>query len=127
MHNEEIMFFQFRNGTLVYLENALGELDVLKRTLIKKISQYRQLSLFNKHKIIDNTRRLLQMITLIITPINLLILFGSTTGIEQLDKFTKNIWVIGVTAALLVLVLIGIVWLVVIPAYKISKFNWKLK
>jgi hypothetical protein len=125
--DRRIEFLSLYNGQLFYSDAVIHEINKLKATLIEKVSNYIKISMFNKHKIIDNTKKSIQLVTLILVPLNALLLYLNTIGIATFEKITKNPWVIGVLGIILIIILIATLYLVVYPAYQLSRFKWDIK
>ncbi|MFB0831827.1 hypothetical protein ACEU2D_19790 [Brevibacillus laterosporus] len=121
-----IQVLSFINDELVFSNEVLSEIEFLRQKLIKKISQFRSYTLKNENKVFDISKRTLEITTMILTPLNLLILIF-TSYYNNLNKYFSNPYVIGIMAFFLCIVLIITFTTIIIPTIKLNFFKWKIK
>lgn len=114
-------------GKLDFSQPIMDEVWLLSERIQKKISLYRKLSMFNKNKVINNTRLILQVLTLVLTPINLLLIFAEYFGLQKLQDIKQNFYLLGIIGIVLLVSLMYTIFWVVVPAIRLSRFSWELK
>ncbi|MCY9592995.1 hypothetical protein PC41400_27115 [Paenibacillus chitinolyticus] len=123
--DKKIEFISYETSE-IYDESVIGEIEVLRNKLLKKVTLYRSLNRFNKNKVGENTQKTIQIASLLITPINILLLFGISKNISWIKDLVNNYYLYIVIVGVLIISLIGAFLWVIIPSIRLSIFKWKL-
>lgn len=123
--NREITFLTIKDEDLVYSEKINQEINQLSDRILKKVSEYRKLAMFKENNTIDNTLKLISNLAIFFVPatiiINLLGIFNF--NVESIKNYKIVLIVIMI---ILVFIQCGIIYLIYIPAIKLTKFKWKI-
>ncbi|MEC0089881.1 hypothetical protein [Paenibacillus macquariensis] len=115
-------------GNIDYSQTIIDELDKLESKLREKVTSYRRIKLHVNNKVTDNAKTTTQIAGVLITPVNLLILFGiSPLGLTWMKDVINSIYSYIFMGVLLVLIIMGYIFWLVIPNIKLLRFNWRLK
>lgn len=98
----------------------------MESKLLSKINEYRKITRLNQFKLFDNTRKTVQILTLILVPLNGLMLLGNSLNITFLKSITHNAYFFWTAFALFVFVFVFSLFYIVKPIYNLSRFSWKL-
>lgn len=116
-----IHFFSFKGDRVVKDDNFTEITSKLKEKLLKKVEEYNEILLFNKIKVLNTTQSTLKLFLiafgLIGAPINVIV-----TGIHEFHNKVIT-YLLGIGSLLIVIFLFIFI---LVPAIKVSKFNWKL-
>ncbi|MDA1935455.1 hypothetical protein COM77_23300 [Bacillus cereus] len=118
--DKQIIFLAFFNNTLYYPPSIIQKLNNLREIIEKKVNQYSQILLFNKIKLIDSNNKISRIIFQIITYFGIII--NVLLAFYNLDYW----WLKIPSATIAFIALIALVFWIILPAFKINKFNWKL-
>ncbi|KKC46949.1 hypothetical protein VE23_07045 [Paenibacillus sp. D9] len=122
-----VSFFCIMDEEFIEYPVSNTELSILRRELIKKFELYNKLNRFNKNKITDNISKTIQIASLILTPINLFLLYCISKKIEWVVQIVDNRYIYYALGGILAFISIGVVVWVIIPAIYLARFNWKIK
>ena len=114
-----IEFFSFEKGKLFFTEEIESILDDLKKKVDKKLKQLDQISFLTKHNFfrdIQGLYRLLSTLGIISTPFSAILLFFKI----------GNIYINIVATILVILTYIPIINMIILPQFKIVRFQWDL-
>ncbi len=67
----------------------------LKEKLIEKVNEFNNIRNINKLKVIDNSRKVAQLLSIILVPINGLIFLANSLNISFIKQITENKLVFG--------------------------------
>ncbi|MDC0760569.1 hypothetical protein POF51_07695 [Brevibacillus sp. AG] len=123
----QLEFLSFKDYVLCFDDRVNNEIQKLLDKLRRKISLYRELTKLNKIKAVNNTRQIIQSLVLLLTPLNALMLWGTAIGVSLITNLSKNLFILSGLGLLLLASLLGTIYWVVIPAIRLSKFDWTLK
>ena len=126
---DRIEFISFNEeGNIMYTQSTLNEINNLEKLLRIKVSNFRRIILMQNNKITDNARKTTQIAGMLLTPINLFILFGiSPLGLTWVKKAVNSTITYILMGVLLILITLGYVFWLVIPSIRLFRFNWSLK
>lgn len=122
-----IEFILFENGELAQNSKVVKEIQELKEKVLEKVNSYAKIALFNKNKIIDNFKKTIQLVSLLFTPINAILLYGISLNIPYLSSLSKNKWIFGTVTLLHIITIVGTVFWVAIPSWRLTRFSWRIK
>lgn len=128
--NERSIEFYVLNGDkLVYPIEISREIDKLQEKLLNKVSEYRKLTLFVKNKVVENSTKLITLVSVILSPLSVVLCILTTLGVKFLSGLGNNVYnvyIVGGSGILLVILYILIFKLIYIPAIRLSKFSWQI-
>lgn len=122
-----IEFLSFYDKELRYNEAIRNQIGTLRSILEKKVSLYRDLSMVNRHKVISNIKQIVEVVSVLLVALNGTLLYAISNGLKQIAGISTNIQVIVAVAIFQLVVSLAIAWWVVIPAIRLSTFNWRIK
>lgn len=125
-NERKIEFFSFVKEELKYSKVITDEIENLETKLLSKISEYRKLSLFNKNQVVENATKLINLISIIVSPVSIVLCALTVLGIRIVNDIKNNIYAVITSGIILLIVAVFIFWLIYIPAIKLSKFNWNI-
>ena len=125
-HCNKIEFLSFLDEEVNYPDTIMREINILKQLLKNKVSEYRRLTMLEKHKIIDVSHKTISLISLILAPINALIFFGISVGISSMETIIKNAYFLGALGTMLIIVLLATIMWIIVPAVRLSIFKWEI-
>ncbi|EJQ89405.1 hypothetical protein ACQVWH_19080 [Bacillus toyonensis] len=116
----EIIFFSFLEDKLYYSQETLQELENLKELLLNKVSEYNQIMLINRTKLIDSKHKSSIIIFNIFSYLAISLNFFIYT-LNLNNQYLKF-----ATATISIISLLAIIWWIIIPVIKISRFSWEI-
>ncbi|MEB2492870.1 hypothetical protein SOP93_17030 [Peribacillus frigoritolerans] len=127
-NNEKIEFSLIRNEQEIYIisDEILSIIKQMEEKLLIKINEYRKITRLNQFKLFDNTRKTAQYLSLLLVPLNGIMLLGNSLNIPFLNTVTQNVYFYWVSIAVFVFVFGFSLFYIVKPIYHLSKFSWKL-
>ncbi|MEN1938208.1 hypothetical protein AAIE21_22160 [Paenibacillus sp. 102] len=96
----------------------------LKGKLIAKVNEFNSIRNINKLKVIDNSRKVAQLLSIILVPINGLILLANSLNISFIKQITENKLVFWGLILLYIITFILTITTVVVPSIRINTFSW---
>ena len=122
----EFSLIKDENEVCVIPYELLSLFRDMESKLLSKINEYRKITRLNQFKLFDNTRKTVQILTLILVPLNGLMLLGNSLNITFLKSITHNAYFFWTAFALFVFVFVFSLFYIVKPIYNLSRFSWKL-
>lgn len=122
-NERKLEFFCFCNDLFEYDEQVITEINALHDKLLKIVSKYRSLMLFNEIKVIENIQKGLGLISLFLGPIMIVINGLIALGFTQIEELAKSLSALVFLGVVLLIANIYIFVSVCIPVFKIGHFD----
>ncbi|MGR6020435.1 hypothetical protein ACT7CU_28295 [Bacillus paranthracis] len=79
-----------QENILVHNTDVENIIITLKEKLIEKVNEFNNIRNINKLKVIDNSRKVAQLLSIILVPINGLIFLANSLNISFIKQITEN-------------------------------------
>ncbi|HFJ9411716.1 TPA: hypothetical protein ACGW7I_005407 [Bacillus cereus] len=113
-----------QENILVHNTDVENTIITLKEKLIEKVNEFNNIRNINKLKVIDNSRKVAQLLSIILVPINGLIFLANSLNISFIKQITENKLVFWGLALLYIITFILTITTVVVPSVRINTFSW---
>ncbi|HDR4901613.1 TPA: hypothetical protein QCR38_003870 [Bacillus cereus] len=125
---EKIEFTLIKNELEIHTfpQEILSLIRQMEEKILGKINEYRKITRLNQFKLFDNTRKTVQILSLLLVPLNGLMLLGNTLNITFLKDITQNMYFYWASIMIFIFVFGFSAMYIVKPVYHLSKFSWKL-
>lgn len=125
---EKIEFTLIKNELEIHTfpQEILSLIRQMEEKILGKINEYRKITRLNQFKLFDNTRKTVQILSLLLVPLNGLMLLGNTLNITFLKDITQNMYFYWASIMIFIFVFGFSALYIVKPVYHLSKFSWKL-
>lgn len=124
-NKNKIIFLCIKDRELVYSDIIDGEILLLHKKVVAKVSEYKELIMFKENNTLDNLIKIISKVSVFFVPTSLII---SILGILNLNVINFKNYKLVLIAMIIILILIQILIIsfIYVPTIKMSKFKWKI-